>query len=203
MVADDRNRENEADLFVAASMTNAHHVAFMLEHTSGFVCVATTPEVCDTLQLPPMVADNKEAHRTAFTVTVDASTGVTTGISAGDRAATIAVIGSPDATAADLVRPGHIPVLRAEQRGLAERRGHTEAAVYMARLAGVHPAVAICELVTDDKLEMRRGEDNVAFARNHDFPFVTVAELASHAAALDLRPVAGHGHAAGTHVMTR
>src|SRR3954468_5330501 len=150
VVADDADRENEGDLILAAEKATPQAVAFMVRHTSGVVGAALPGERLATLNLPLMVAENEESQRTAFTVTVDYRHGTSTGISAADRAATLRGLADPATGAADFVRPGHIFPLRARAGGVLERRGHTEAAVDLARLAGLAPAGVLCELVNED-----------------------------------------------------
>jgi 3,4-dihydroxy 2-butanone 4-phosphate synthase/GTP cyclohydrolase II len=143
------------------------------------VCVALPEERLTALELPLMVAENQESHRTAFTVSVDLKHGTTTGISSADRCATIRALASPNTEASDLVRPGHVFPLRAHRRGVLGRRGHTEAAVDLTRLAGLRPAGALCEII-DSKGELVRGRDLQAFAQEHGFRFVTIDEIAAY-----------------------
>jgi 3,4-dihydroxy 2-butanone 4-phosphate synthase / GTP cyclohydrolase II len=180
LVVDDTDRENEGDLIQAADAASTESVAFMLRHTSGVVCVALPAERCDQLGLPVMVPDNDEPMGTAFTVTVDLRHGVTTGISAADRAATIRALGDPGTTAADLSRPGHVFPLRARRHGVLQRRGHTEAAVDLARLAGRTPAGVICEVVTDDRLDMARRPDLRRLAARFDLPYLSVGDIVDY-----------------------
>ena len=142
VVVDDEDRENEGDLIFAAELATPELVSFMVRYTSGYICVALTEAECDRLDLPPMHHTNCDSFRTAFTVTVDARQGVTTGISAPDRAHTIRLLADPAAAAGDLVRPGHVLPLRAREGGVLRRPGHTEAAVDLARLAGLTPGRA-------------------------------------------------------------
>src|SRR5882757_7959647 len=146
VVVDDEDRENEGDLIFAAERATPELVSFMVRYTSGYICVALTEDDCDRLDLPPMYHSNGDAFRTAFTVTVDAKAGVTTGISATDRAYTIRLLADVGAVARDFVRPGHVLPLRAKEGGVLRRPGHTEAATDLARLAGLHPAGALCEI---------------------------------------------------------
>lgn len=183
LVVDDDDRENEGDLVLAADAATPEAVAFVLRHTSGLICVALTGERCDALGLPPMVADNDDPHGTAFTVTVDAREGTTTGISAADRARTVALLGDPTARAEDLRRPGHVLPLRARDGGVLERRGHTEAAVDLARLAGRSPAGLICEVVSPDHSRMADADELRALAVRHDLPLLSVADLVAWRAA--------------------
>src|SRR5215468_6762478 len=148
IVVDDEDRENEGDLIFAAERATPDMVAFMVRHTSGYICVPLTADECDRLELPPMYHTNQDRRGTAYAVTVDAREGVTTGISASDRARTIRMLADPDAHAADFSRPGHVVPLRAKDGGVLRRPGHTEAAVDLAVLAGLQPAGAICEIVS-------------------------------------------------------
>jgi 3,4-dihydroxy 2-butanone 4-phosphate synthase/GTP cyclohydrolase II len=179
VVVDDAGRENEGDLIMAAEKVTAPAVAFMVRHTSGVVCAALSSERLAVLQLPLMVADNGESQRTAFTITVDYRHGTSTGISAADRAATLRALGDPRIGAGDFVRPGHIFPLRARAGGVLERRGHTEAAVDLARLAGLEPAGVLCELVNDDG-SMSRPPELHAFAARHGLAMVSIADLAAY-----------------------
>ncbi|GAA2851102.1 bifunctional 3,4-dihydroxy-2-butanone-4-phosphate synthase/GTP cyclohydrolase II [Pseudonocardia halophobica] len=179
VVLDDEDRENEADLIVAAEHATPDTVAFFLEHTSGFLCAALAPERVDALELPPMVTANEDPHGTAFTVSVDVRCGTTTGIGAADRAATCRALADPATRPEDLARPGHLMPLRARAGGVLARRGHTEAGVDLCRLAGVEPVALICELVTPDRLGMLRGAEAVAFAERHGLPVITIGELAA------------------------
>jgi 3,4-dihydroxy 2-butanone 4-phosphate synthase/GTP cyclohydrolase II len=179
VVVDDASRENEGDLIMAAEKATPESLAFLVRHTSGVVCASLDPARADALQLPLMVAENHESQRTAFTITVDYRLGTTTGISAADRAATLRALASPTALAGDFVRPGHIFPLRARPRGVLERRGHTEAAVDLARLAGLAPCGVLCEVVNDDG-SMARPPELLAFARRHGLHIISVASLVAH-----------------------
>jgi 3,4-dihydroxy-2-butanone 4-phosphate synthase len=178
VVADDQDRENEGDLILAAESMTAARLAFMLRHTSGVVCVALTRARCLSLALPPMVPENSESQRTQFTVSVDA-VGTGTGISAEDRARTISALADPRLGPKAFLRPGHVFPLRARPQGVLERRGHTEAAVDLARLSGFEPAGALCELTADDG-SMLRGAELERFASAHDLPFLTIADLVGY-----------------------
>ncbi len=156
LVVDDASRENEGDLIVAAEYATAEKIAFFLNHTSGVICMPMLGERLDELELPPMVVDNTESNRTAFTVSVDARVGTTTGISATDRAKTIAALIDPATRPSDLSRPGHMYPLRYREGGVLKRGGHTEAAVDLARMAGMYPAGVLCEVVNEDKTGMAR-----------------------------------------------
>ncbi|MHA4853123.1 3,4-dihydroxy-2-butanone-4-phosphate synthase [Rhodococcus sp. MSC1_016] len=179
-VVDDENRENEGDLIMAAQFATPEKVAFFLEYTSGFLCTAITDEAADRLELPLMVEKNTESHQTAFLVSVDYRRGTSTGISAGDRAATIRALARTDTEPDDLARPGHVLPLRARPGGILERPGHTEAGVDLCRLAGLEPAALLCELVTADRLEMMRRPQIEAFAEAHQIPVCTIEDLARY-----------------------
>jgi 3,4-dihydroxy 2-butanone 4-phosphate synthase/GTP cyclohydrolase II len=181
VVVDDEDRENEGDLIFAAERATPELVSFMVRYTSGYICVALTEEDCDRLDLPPMYHSMGDAYRTAFTVTVDAKQGVTTGISATDRAHTIRLLASAEAHASDFVRPGHVLPLRAKAGGVLRRPGHTEAAVDLARLAGLAPAGALCEIVSQkNEGDMARADELRVFAEDHDLALVTIADLIAY-----------------------
>jgi 3,4-dihydroxy 2-butanone 4-phosphate synthase / GTP cyclohydrolase II len=181
IVADDEDRENEGDLIFAAELITPEAVNFLITHARGWVCLALMPERCEELGLQQMEAQNTEAQRTAFTVTIDASSrfGVTTGISASDRAKTIHVAINPSTVAGDLRRPGHIQPVRARPGGVLQRVGHTEAAVDLARLAGLYPAGVICEILNEDGSPARQPQLE-EFAARHGLTFVTIAQLVAH-----------------------
>jgi 3,4-dihydroxy 2-butanone 4-phosphate synthase/GTP cyclohydrolase II len=176
IVTDDEKRENEGDLFLLASAATTEKLAFMIRYTSGVVCVAMTEARSRQLHLPLMVKNNQDNKRTAFTVTVDAKAGVTTGISAEERALTIRLLADLRATAEDFVRPGHIFPLIAHESGLAGRQGHTEAVVEMCRMVGAEEVGVISELVNEDG-SMMRGDALKDFSQHHSIPIVTIAEL--------------------------
>jgi 3,4-dihydroxy 2-butanone 4-phosphate synthase / GTP cyclohydrolase II len=176
LVVDDENRENEGDIIFAASKATPELLAFMIRHTSGVICVPMREAELERLQLPQMTAHNTEHHRTAFTVSVDARNRISTGISAADRAATIAKLVDPATTAADLVRPGHIFPLRYAEGGVLRRAGHTEAAVDLARLAGLPEAGVLCEVVNDDGT-MARLPELRTFANTHDLALISIEQL--------------------------
>jgi 3,4-dihydroxy 2-butanone 4-phosphate synthase/GTP cyclohydrolase II len=176
VVTDDDDRENEADLIVAAVHATPEKIALVIRHTSGIVCAPLTRDIARRLHLDPMVAINDSPHTTAFTVSVDFRHGVTTGISAEERATTIRALANPNAGAADFVRPGHIFPLIAREGGVLMRSGHTEAAIDLCRLAGLPPVGVLAELVNDDGTVMR-GPEVRAFAENHGLRIVSVAEL--------------------------
>jgi 3,4-dihydroxy 2-butanone 4-phosphate synthase / GTP cyclohydrolase II len=181
IVADDEDRENEGDLICAASSITPALVNFMIKRAGGMICLALTGDRCDQLALPQMSDVNSEEQRTAFTVSIDAAPrfGVSTGISAQDRARTIQVAVDPATEPADLRRPGHIHPLRARGGGVLQRVGHTEAAVDLARLAGLYPAGVICEILNEDGSTARRPQLE-AFAAEHELVFITVAQLVAH-----------------------
>ena len=176
VVVDDANRENEGDIILAASLATPELLAFMIRYTSGVICVPLPGAELDRLQLPLMTSQNTERMRTAFTLSVDARDGVTTGISAADRAATIARLVDPATTAQDLVRPGHIFPLRYAEGGVLRRPGHTEAAVDLARLAGLPPAGVLAEVVNDDGT-MARLPELREFADTHGLALISIEQL--------------------------
>ncbi len=176
IVTDDEKRENEGDLFLLASAASKEKLAFMIRHTSGVICVAMTEARSRELHLPLMVKNNQDTKRTAFTVTVDAKAGITTGISAEERANTIRTLADPKATAEDFVRPGHIFPLIANEEGLLGRQGHTEAVVEMCRLVDDVEVGVISELVNEDG-SMMRGSALQQFSLQHQIPVVTIASL--------------------------
>ncbi len=176
LVRDNENRENEGDLICAADHATAGNIAFMAVHGRGLVCHAITQELADRLDLPPMARENTESHSTAFTVSVDAVNGTTTGISAADRAQTIAVTIARDSQPEDLRRPGHVFPVVARPGGVFERPGHTEAAVDLARLSGLTPSGVICEVLNDDGT-MARGHQLESMAERFNLPLVSVEDL--------------------------
>jgi 3,4-dihydroxy 2-butanone 4-phosphate synthase / GTP cyclohydrolase II len=177
VVVDDEDRENEGDLIMAAEDVTAESMAFFLEYTSGVFCVPLEADRADELDLPLMVIANTEAQRTAFTVTVDYRHGTTTGISAGDRAATVRALIDPQTRPSDLSRPGHIFPLRYRPGGVLKRAGHTEATVDLCRLAGKFPSGVLCEIVSADKSDMARLPELERFAAAHALPIVSIADL--------------------------
>ena len=179
VVVDDDDRENEGDLIGAAAKITPEQMAFMVRHTSGIVCTPITAEEAKRLKLDPMVALNDAPMGTAFTVTIDYKEGLTTGISAKERAATCHALANRNVVADDFVRPGHIFPLVAKSGGVLMRSGHTEAAVDLVKLAGLHPAGVICELVNDDG-SVKRGPQVMAFAREHGFKIISVADLIAY-----------------------
>lgn len=176
VVMDDKRRENEGDLILAAEHATPASLAFMVRYTTGIVCVAMQSERADALDLPPMVQSNTDRHQTAFTVSVDVRVGTTTGVSAADRARTIRTLASPLTKPDDLMRPGHLFPLRARAGGVLKRAGHTEAAVDLALLAGCAPIGVLCEIVSEDG-SMARLPELMRFARQHALPIITIADL--------------------------
>jgi 3,4-dihydroxy 2-butanone 4-phosphate synthase/GTP cyclohydrolase II len=180
IVTDDEDRENEGDLIMAAEAATAEKIAFFLRHTSGVICASMPDEQADALNLPLMVDDNQEAQGTAFTVSVDLAHGITTGISAADRAATIRALADPTAGPTRFVRPGHVFPLRSRPGGVLKRAGHTETAVDLARLAGLRPSGVLCEVVSEDKTTMARGSELTALANAYGLVSTSVAALVRH-----------------------
>lgn len=176
ILMDDEDRENEGDIIMAAEFTQAEHINFMAMHARGLICMPMTRERCELLKLPLMVQRNASGFGTKFTVSIEAATGVTTGISAADRARTVQAAAAPDAKAADIVQPGHIFPLMAEPGGVLRRAGHTEAACDLPRLAGLAPAGVICEVMNDDGTMARR-PDLEKFAEKHGLKIGTIADL--------------------------
>lgn len=176
VILDDEDRENEGDLIMAAELVKPEHINFMAKEARGLICLALTESRCAQLNLPPMVSDNRSPHRTAFTVSIEAAEGVSTGISAYDRAHTIRTAVKPNAKPADLTQPGHIFPLTARHGGVLMRAGHTEAAADLALLAGLEPAGVLVEIMRDDGHMARRPELEV-FARQHGLKIGTIADL--------------------------
>ncbi|MFO1351059.1 MAG: 3,4-dihydroxy-2-butanone-4-phosphate synthase [Gammaproteobacteria bacterium] len=179
VVVDDEDRENEGDLIMAAQKATPDKIAFMIRHTSGIICVPLTEERIKALALPQMVQHNTESHRTAFTVSVDYRYETTTGVSAADRAKTIQALVGDHSKPEDFARPGHIFPLLAKDGGVLRRAGHTEAAVDLAKLAGLQPAGVLCELVNDDGT-MQRLPELQAFAAAHRLPIISIADLIAY-----------------------
>ena len=179
IVVDDKDRENEGDLIIAAEHATPELTAFMIRYTSGMICVPLPAADCDRLDLPPMYHTNQDRRGTAYTVSVDAREGTTTGISAAERALTIRTLAAADTTSGDLSRPGHVFPLRAKEGGVLRRPGHTEAAVDLARMAGLRPVGALAEIVNDDG-SMARLPDLEKFAAEHDLAIVSIAEMIAY-----------------------
>ncbi|MGC2235564.1 MAG: 3,4-dihydroxy-2-butanone-4-phosphate synthase [Pyrinomonadaceae bacterium] len=176
IIVDDEDRENEGDLVCAAEKVTPEIINFMVTHARGLICLPLTEERCDELHLPPQTSNNTSSMGTAFTISIEARTGVTTGISAADRARTILTAVNPDSKPLDLARPGHIFPLRAKNGGVLVRVGQTEASVDIARIAGCRPAGVVCEIMNDDGT-MARMPELEKFAAKHDLKIISVAEL--------------------------
>ena len=179
ILVDDEDRENEGDLVIPAQFATPDAINFMARHARGLICLTMTRQRVETLGLPLMSRQNGTRHQTAFTVSIEAREGVTTGISAADRAKTIAVAINPDSTRDDITTPGHVFPLVAREGGTLVRAGHTEASVDIARKAGLNPAAVICEIMNDDGT-MARLPDLVTFAQHHNLKLGTIADLIAH-----------------------
>ncbi|HPR63096.1 MAG TPA: bifunctional 3,4-dihydroxy-2-butanone-4-phosphate synthase/GTP cyclohydrolase II [Thermoanaerobaculia bacterium] len=179
VIVDDEDRENEGDLCVAAEKVTPEIINFMAKHGRGLICLALTGERCEALNLTHMVPEDKNTHKTAFTVSIEARENVTTGISAHDRAVTVLTAIDPSRGPGDLTRPGHVFPLRAQEGGVLRRAGHTEAIVDLARLAGLNPSGVVCEIMKDDGT-MARLPDLEAFATEHRLKMITVADIIRH-----------------------
>lgn len=179
LVADDENRENEGDVILSAELATPEWVAWTVRWSSGFICAPMPADLADNLNLPPMVAASEDARSTAYTVSVDAAEGVTTGISAHDRAHTLNVLANPESTATSIIRPGHVLPLRAVDGGVRERSGHTEAAVDLMKLAGLRPVGAIAEVVAEDG-SMMRLPGLIELGARDGVPVITIEQLIAH-----------------------
>lgn len=179
LVLDDEDRENEGDLIFPAETITTEQMAKLIRYGSGIVCLCITDELCQKLDLPPMVESNSSVNKTAFTVSIEAAKGVSTGVSAADRVTTIRAAIADGAKPTDLHRPGHIFPLRAKEGGVLVRRGHTESSVDLAKLAGYKPAAVICEITNDDG-SMARTPEIVAFAEKFGYPVVTIEDLVEY-----------------------
>ncbi|MFA7384351.1 MAG: 3,4-dihydroxy-2-butanone-4-phosphate synthase, partial [Desulfurivibrionaceae bacterium] len=179
ILVDDEDRENEGDLYMAAEKVTPEAINFMATHGRGLICLTLTPDHLEQLQIPMMVQNNKSPFETAFTVSIEASTGVTTGISAADRARTILVAADPKAKPSDIVSPGHIFPLRARRGGVLVRTGQTEGSVDLSRLAGLNPSGVICEIMKEDGT-MARMPDLEIFAKEHGLKIATIADLVAY-----------------------
>ncbi|ETT04101.1 TPA: 3,4-dihydroxy-2-butanone-4-phosphate synthase [Providencia alcalifaciens] len=188
LVLDDEDRENEGDLVFAAETMTAEQMAMTIRYSSGIVCLCITEERRKQLDIPMMVEKNTSQNQTGFTVTIEAAKGVTTGVSAADRITTIKAAIADNAVPADINRPGHVFPLRGREGGVLTRRGHTEASIDLATLAGFKPAGVLCELTNDDGT-MARAPDVVKFAREHNMTVVTIEDLASYRLQLEKKRV--------------
>jgi len=186
IVADDENRENEGDIIISAELATPEVMAWMVRWTSGLICAPMPADLADSLNLPPMVESNEDARSTAYTVSVDAAAGVTTGISAHDRALTLNVLANPQSTATSIIRPGHILPLRAVDGGVRQRGGHTEAAVELMTLAGLQPVGAIAEVVAEDG-SMMRLPGLLELGERENVPVITIEQLIQHLNEIDPR----------------
>ncbi|MFZ7109007.1 3,4-dihydroxy-2-butanone-4-phosphate synthase [Avibacterium avium] len=179
LVLDDEDRENEGDLIFPAQTIEPAQMAKLIRYGSGIVCLCLSDEICQQLDLPPMVQNNTSVNKTAFTVTIEAAEGVSTGVSAADRVTTIKAAVADNAKPQDLHRPGHIFPLRATEGGVLKRRGHTEASVDLAVLAGYKPAAVICEITNDDGT-MARTPEIIKFAQEFAYPVMTIEDLVQY-----------------------
>ena len=187
IVVDDHDRENEGDLIMLAEHATAEKTAFMVRYTTGILCVAITSEHAHQLRLPYMVEQNQDVRKTAFTVSVDLAEGITTGVSAAERTATIRALGSATSLPTDFIRPGHVYPLIAHKDGLAVRGGHTEAGIALAELTGSYPAALLSEIVAEDG-SMARGETLALFAHAHNIPVISIAEIKEYQSKLTALP---------------
>jgi 3,4-dihydroxy 2-butanone 4-phosphate synthase / GTP cyclohydrolase II len=179
IVVDDADRENEGDLICSAQGITSEKMAFMIRHTGGVICMPLSNSIADSLELPVMVQKNTSRYGTPFTISIDSAKNITTGISAEDRAKTVQIASNPTATPKDFVRPGHIFPLRADDGGVLKRAGHTEAAIDSCRLAGMREVAVLSELMNDDGTMMRL-ESLTAFAKEHDLPMISIADLIAY-----------------------
>ncbi|KAK9457122.1 3,4-dihydroxy-2-butanone 4-phosphate synthase [Dipodascopsis uninucleata] len=180
VVLDDESRENEGDLIIAAQFVTLEKMAFLVRHSSGYVCAPLSTERADQLELPLMVPNSTDRHGTAYTITVDYREGTTTGISAHDRALTCRKLADSSCAPSDFMKPGHILPLRAVDGGVLVRRGHTEAAVDLCKLANLEPVGVICEIVRENDGLMARRDDCLAFGKKHGLPVITIDALVEY-----------------------
>ena len=183
IVVDDHDRENEGDIIMLAEFATAEKTAFFVRHTTGILCVAITFDHAHELRLPYMVENNQDARKTAFTVSVDLAEGITTGVSAVERTATIRALANPLSQPTDFIRPGHIFPLIAHSQGLAARGGHTEAGIALAQLSGHFPAALLSEIVAEDG-QMARGDTLINFAKEFDIPLISIAQIKEYQSSL-------------------
>jgi len=188
IVVDDHDRENEGDLIMLAERATAEQTAFIVRHTTGILCVAITANRAHELRLPYMVENSQDVRKTAFTVSVDLAEGITTGVSAKERTATIRALGTATSRSADFIRPGHIYPLIAHADGLKARGGHTEAGIALAELTGGYPAALLSEIVAEDG-SMARGETLTAFAAQFNIPIISIAEIKEYQSSLPVTPI--------------
>ncbi|WP_436323902.1 3,4-dihydroxy-2-butanone-4-phosphate synthase [Vibrio cidicii] len=186
LLLDDEDRENEGDIIYSVDHLTTEQMALMIRECSGIVCLCLTDEQANKLELPPMVVNNNSANQTAFTVSIEAKHGVTTGVSAQDRVTTIKIAVNPQTKADDLARPGHVFPLRARPGGVLARRGHTEGTVDLMQMAGLSPAGVLCELTNPDG-SMAKTPEIIAFGKLHHMPVLTIEDMVSYRKQYDLK----------------
>ncbi len=186
LLLDDEDRENEGDIIYSAEHLTAKQMALMIRECSGIVCLCLTDAQANKLDLPPMVVDNNSANQTAFTVSIEAKEGVTTGVSANDRVTTVKAATAVNAKASDLARPGHVFPLRARAGGVMTRRGHTEGTVDLMQMAGLSPAGVLCEVTNEDGT-MAKAPEIVAFGLKHAMPVLTIEDMVMYRQLHDLK----------------
>ncbi|MCG0032192.1 3,4-dihydroxy-2-butanone-4-phosphate synthase [Vibrio parahaemolyticus] len=186
LLLDDEDRENEGDIIYSVEHLTNEQMALMIRECSGIVCLCLTDAQADKLELPPMVVNNNSANQTAFTVSIEAKVGVTTGVSAADRVTTIKTAANPHAKPEDLARPGHVFPLRARPGGVMTRRGHTEGTIDLMQMAGLKPAGVLCEVTNPDGT-MAKAPDIVAFGRLHNMPVLTIEDMVAYRNQFDLK----------------
>ncbi|EGQ8165955.1 3,4-dihydroxy-2-butanone-4-phosphate synthase [Vibrio parahaemolyticus] len=186
LLLDDEDRENEGDIIYSVEHLTNEQMALMIRECSGIVCLCLTDAQADKLELPPMVVNNNSANQTAFTVSIEAKVGVTTGVSAADRVTTIKTAANPHAKPEDLARPGHVFPLRARPGGVMTRRGHTEGTIDLMQMAGLQPAGVLCEVTNPDGT-MAKAPEIVAFGRQHNMPVLTIEDMVAYRNQFDLK----------------
>ncbi|EKA7393266.1 TPA: 3,4-dihydroxy-2-butanone-4-phosphate synthase [Vibrio parahaemolyticus] len=186
LLLDDEDRENEGDIIYSVEHLTNEQMALMIRECSGIVCLCLTDAQADKLELPPMVVNNNSANQTAFTVSIEAKVGVTTGVSAADRVTTIKTAANPHAKPDDLARPGHVFPLRARPGGVMTRRGHTEGTIDLMQMAGLQPAGVLCEVTNPDGT-MAKAPEIVAFGRLHNMPVLTIEDMVMYRNQFDLK----------------
>ncbi|EIT7123803.1 3,4-dihydroxy-2-butanone-4-phosphate synthase [Vibrio parahaemolyticus] len=186
LLLDDEDRENEGDIIYSVEHLTNEQMALMIRECSGIVCLCLTDAQADKLELPPMVVNNNSANQTAFTVSIEAKVGVTTGVSAADRVTTIKTAANPHAKSEDLARPGHVFPLRARPGGVMTRRGHTEGTIDLMQMAGLQPAGVLCEVTNPDGT-MAKAPEIVAFGRLHNMPVLTIEDMVAYRNQFDLK----------------
>ncbi|ARR46496.1 3,4-dihydroxy-2-butanone-4-phosphate synthase [Vibrio campbellii] len=186
LLLDDEDRENEGDIIYSVEHLTNEQMALMIRECSGIVCLCLTDAQADKLELPPMVVNNNSANQTAFTVSIEAKQGVTTGVSAADRVTTIKTAANPNTKPDDLARPGHVFPLRARPGGVMARRGHTEGTIDLMQMAGLQPAGVLCEVTNPDGT-MAKAPEIVAFGRLHNMPVLTIEDMVAYRNQFDLK----------------